>query len=66
VVRILGYIRSTSRRLGKPRGAVAFIASNDALVGVARMYSRLGSDDHLMQVQVFADRAKGELWLDEL
>jgi hypothetical protein len=66
VVRILGYIRTISRRLGKPRGPVAFIASNEALFGMARMYSRLGADDHVLKVQVFTDSAKAETWLDEL
>ena len=66
VVRILGYIRTTSRRLGKPRGPVAFVASNEALFSMARMYSRLGADDHLLKVQVFTDRAKAEDWLDEV
>jgi hypothetical protein len=65
VVRILGYIRTTSRRLGKPRGPVAFIASNEALFGMARMYSRLGADDHLLKVEVFTDRPKAESWLDQ-
>jgi hypothetical protein len=65
VVRILGYIRTTSRRLGKPRGPVAFVASNEELFGMARMYSRLGADDHLLKVQVFTDRVKAENWLDE-
>jgi hypothetical protein len=66
VVRILNYIRTTSRRLGKPRGPVAFIASTAALFGMAQMYSRLGADEHVLKVQVFTDRAKAEDWLDAL
>ena len=65
VVRILRYLRATSQRLGQRRGPVALIAASDALVGVARVYSRLGADDYALKLEIFTDRAKAEAWLDE-
>lgn len=66
VVRVLSYIRNTSRRLGVARGPVAFVTSGVALFGVARMYSTLGENDRMLKVEVFTDLPAAERWLDEL
>jgi hypothetical protein len=63
LVRVLGYIRTTSRRLGTTRGPVAVIVSHDASGDVARGYSRWSADSHVLKV--FTDRAMAAAWLDE-
>jgi hypothetical protein len=62
-VRRLVFRIQTIARTHGPRGPVAFITANEALFGMARMYSVLGQDVALT-VEVFRDPLQAERWLE--
>ena len=64
VIRVLNYVRNTARRLSQSRGAVAIVAPQQGLFGMARMYSIYGKNDYALQVEVFNDIEAAERWLD--